>query len=254
MLVRTVIIGLVTVVLCAQPQKRSPSFEVASVRLDAAMPTSFSQNPVRSGGKVTWTTTLAFLVGYAYQLHEWQLEGVPHEDFYTVQATFDEAANDADVRMMFRKLLAERFRLVTHMRKEQRSGYDLVVGKNVAKLTTTPGTPAAGKAAVAGQIFLGAGGQGTLAISGHGVPLSKLAEQLSDLLRVFVHDRTGTTQTYYFIFRFQAPDTIGGLGSESDAPTLFDALATELGLKLEKSKGPVDILVADHVDKVPSEN
>ena len=253
-MIRITIIGLLGVVLSAQPPKPSPSFEVASVRMEPAMPASFSASPIRTGGKIAWTTTLAFLVGYAYQLHEWQLEGVPREDFYKIQAAFDEAATDADVRMMLRKLLAERFHLVTHVRTEERAGYDLVVGKKGAKLTTSPATPNAGMPVYTGKIFLGAVGQGTLAISGHGVPLSKLAEQLCDLLRVFVHDRTGVTQSYFFNFKFQRPDTTGEVGSESEAHTLFDALETELGLKLEKSKGPAEILVVDRVDKAPTEN
>jgi len=251
---RIIVVGLLAVVLRAQPPKASPSFEVASVRMEPAMPASFSASPIRTGGKVTWTTTLAFLTGYAFNLHEWQLEGVPRETFYTLWATFDETANDADIRTMFRELLSDRFRLMTHTRTEERTGYDLVVGKKVVKLTTTPANPAAGKDTFAGKIFLGAPAQGPFAISGHGVPLFKLADQLSDLLRVFVRDRTGLTQNYFFNFHFQRPDTTGGVGTESEAPTLFDALETELGLKLEKSKGPASILVVDRVEKVPTEN
>jgi uncharacterized protein (TIGR03435 family) len=93
-----------------------------------------------------------------------------------------------------------------------------------------------------------------LAISGRGVPLSKLAEQLSDLLRAFVHDRTGMTQNYYFSLKFQRPDTVGDVGSDSGAPMLFDALETELGLRLQKGKGLAEILVVDRVDKLPAEN
>ena len=121
----------------------------------------------------------------------------------------------------------------------------LVVGKKAVKLETAPANIAAGKASFAGKIFLGAVDQGTFAISGHGVSLSRLADQLSDLLRVLVHDRTGLTQNYFFNFRFQRPDTTGGVGTESEAPTLFDALETKLGLKLEKSRGLAEILVID---------
>jgi uncharacterized protein (TIGR03435 family) len=41
---------------------------------------------------------------------------------------------------------------------------------------------------------------------------------------------------------------------ESDAPTLFAAVQQQLGLKLDAKKGMVDILVVDHIEKVPTEN
>jgi len=38
------------------------------------------------------------------------------------------------------------------------------------------------------------------------------------------------------------------------APTLFSALEKQLGLKLEKSKIQLDVMVIDHMDKQPTEN
>jgi uncharacterized protein (TIGR03435 family) len=42
--------------------------------------------------------------------------------------------------------------------------------------------------------------------------------------------------------------------SDSQGPTLFTAVQEQLGLKLEQKKGPMDILVIDHLEKVPTEN
>jgi uncharacterized protein (TIGR03435 family) len=47
---------------------------------------------------------------------------------------------------------------------------------------------------------------------------------------------------------------IQGFFARSDGPTIFTALQEQLGLKLEARKVPVEILVIDHVEKVPSEN
>ena len=44
-----------------------------------------------------------------------------------------------------------------------------------------------------------------------------------------------------------APDAQSG-------PDLFTALQEQLGLKLEKAKGPVEILVVDHAEQVPTGN
>jgi len=79
-----------------------------------------------------------------------------------------------------------------------------------------------------------------------------LAETLSEELKEFVIDRTGTTGSYYFGFTFRHLDD-----ADADAPevaSLFDALQEELGLRLERRKGPVELLVVDHAERIPSEN
>jgi len=49
--------------------------------------------------------------------------------------------------------------------------------------------------------------------------------------------------------------TSDGLAASTDpAPTLFDAVQQQLGLKLERKKGSVDFLVVDHIEKLPTAN
>ena len=77
-----------------------------------------------------------------------------------------------------------------------------------------------------------------------------------------VVDQTGITGRYDFTLTW-TPDEFqfGGLGMKvpppsGDAaapPDLFTAFQQQLGLKLESTKAPADILVIDHVEK-PSEN
>jgi uncharacterized protein (TIGR03435 family) len=83
-----------------------------------------------------------------------------------------------------------------------------------------------------------------------------------------VVDKTGLTAIYDFTLKWtpdesQAPMS-GGMdggqrgsdntvGSDSSSPSIFTAIQEQLGLKLESQKGPVEVIVIDHVEK-PSEN
>jgi uncharacterized protein (TIGR03435 family) len=73
-----------------------------------------------------------------------------------------------------------------------------------------------------------------------------------------VVDRTGLTDRCDFAIKWMPDESqFGGhleLGNEKNPlPSLFTAIEEQLGLKLEPMKGPVDVLVIDHVEK-PSAN
>ena len=73
---------------------------------------------------------------------------------------------------------------------------------------------------------------------------------LSDVLGRAVVDKTEIAGKYDIALTW-TPDELQGA---SDAgPSIFAAIHEQLGLKLESAKGPVDIIVVDHVEK-PSEN
>ena len=66
-----------------------------------------------------------------------------------------------------------------------------------------------------------------------------------------VVDKTGLTGKYDFTLRW-TPDTIQSADSDA-GPSLFTALQEELGLRLESTKAPVDVLVIDQVE-LPTAN
>ena len=108
--------------------------------------------------------------------------------------------------------------------------------------------------------------------------LSDFADGLANQLGSPVVDKTGITGTYDFVLNFAPepgqgpagfgppppPPPGGGIGGDGglkapdaqplDAPPILTAVQEQLGLKLEKKKGPVDILVIDHIEKTPTEN
>jgi uncharacterized protein (TIGR03435 family) len=102
-----------------------------------------------------------------------------------------------------------------------------------------------------GYVISSSEGRDIGAITGRGAPLSKLADKLSEQLKVYVLDETAMTGNYYFAFKFRR-----GVDASPDAPEapLLQAVQEELGLRLERRKGQVEFLVVDHFERVPSEN
>ncbi|MGO9231634.1 MAG: TIGR03435 family protein [Bryobacteraceae bacterium] len=113
---------------------------------------------------------------------------------------------------------------------------------------------------------------GRTRLIGNGQTMSKLADALARQLGRPVTDKTGLAGTYDFTLDFDpagmsgmrgvlpppppdgGPSGSGANPPDSDAAGLFTALQEQLGLKLEQKKGPLDVLVIDHSEKVPVEN
>lgn len=80
--------------------------------------------------------------------------------------------------------------------------------------------------------------------------MERLVASLIQYLRVPVQDRTGLTGTFDYDVVFSSDIAASNVAS---APALTTAIQETLGLKLEARKGPVEVLVIDHVEK-PSAN
>jgi uncharacterized protein (TIGR03435 family) len=246
-------------------RQHEPAFEVASVRAlpsSPGLPPGFAMNPRRTGDRLTWTTSIYDLTLYAFNLPAWRVSGIQRDAYIAITAKVDPAATPDAIRPMLRQLLIDRFGLVTHTRTERRSGFTLGVEKNGPKnleTTKADGSVPPMPAYMSGQppgpfegfIFTGAA-DGCCHMTGRGVPMSSLAEELSSQIEAFVIDQTGLKGRYYFGFAFRRhnhvdPDAV-------DAPVVFDAVEDELGLTLNTTIGPVEFLVVDRVEKVPTEN
>jgi uncharacterized protein (TIGR03435 family) len=162
---------------------------------------------------------------------------------------------------MLQALLADRFKLTIHRETKDLPAYALVIAKNGPKLQEAkPGTyPEDGKGH-AGRILMDPG-----QLTGQGLPIATLAEFLSEWLGRTVLDQTGLKGNYDFTLKW-TPEPGQGMmlrgpegsnpGPEGGPPTdspAITAIQEELGLKVESTKAPVEVLVIDHVEK-PSEN
>lgn len=101
-------------------------------------------------------------------------------------------------------------------------------------------------------MFMGLG-----SIAAGGVPMSQVAQTLSQRVNRIVIDKTGLAGNYAFTLEF-TPDQLPPPGSappgvpvpqiDPNGPSIFTAIQEQLGLKLESQRGPVDMLVVDSVE------
>jgi len=80
--------------------------------------------------------------------------------------------------------------------------------------------------------------------------MSTLAGRLVPLVNRFVEDRTGLFGVFDFDLVWTPDETAA---TDLSGPSIFTALQEQLGLKLESTKGPVEVLVIDSVERPTEE-
>ena len=241
------------------PEGTKPEFEVATIK-PAGLSPGLGLNVTATELRAQ-SISLAGLITFTFELHLTQVSGLPgwaETEGYEIVAKLPQGGDPSDVqiRTMLKNLMQSRFGLSFHTEKRELSVYTISIGKNgpagikMVKNTTN------------GQ-RIGAQGLGRTVFSG--ITMSDFAAQLQ--LRVLdrpVIDRTGLTDRYDFTLnwrpdefhfpRASAAQRASAVAAGADAlPDLFTAVQEQLGLKLEATKAPMDILVIDKVSK-PSEN
>ena len=234
-------------------QERRPAFEVASVRRSKGDGPP-DATPRRSGRRVSMhNIRVATAVIYAYRLAggamttSYQLAGkleTPDEsEEYDIDAIAPRLPSDADLRLMFQVLLEERFKLRYRWETRELLLYDLTAAKNGPKLKV--GDPNR-NATANRRRAQPAPGVSHLAGSGS---MEDLVGLLSARLEAPVRNLTGLAGGWYEFDVPFAPDS----ATTTSAPDLTTAVEEDLGLKLKRSKGPVQVLVVEGVER-PTEN
>ncbi len=265
----TVIVSLAAMGAVAQtaknePLPQRPSFEVVSIRAhdpnDRKVFNSFQAYP---GGKFTsLNCSFWMLIHYAFQIQPYQIPDGPgwiKSVGFDLNAKPGEAHDFDDIPVMLQGVLEDRFQLKYHWEIREQSVYDLVVTKS-GKLRPSivkaecP-RPFADSEGVPQDAPCGDLDNTSGYTKGYKLTGSELAASLSWLLSKPVVDKTNLAGAYDVELRW-TPDSVemkSNGSSEHDTPDIFTALQEQLGLKLEPSKGPVRVLVIDHVEK-PSDN
>jgi uncharacterized protein (TIGR03435 family) len=236
----------------------NPTFEVATIKLS---------RPDENGPRFWFQqrrfsvihTSVSNLVKFAYGLQQRQLAGVPDwvtSENYDISAEPDGEGEPSfkQWQSMVKKLMADRFQLKFHYQKRELTVYTLTVAKTGPKMTKSHSDPSA-------STGLGFGPPGSFGATN--ATMADFAGAMGQaVLDRPVVDQTGLTGRFDFRLTW-APDEsrVGAVGGyrpsateSADAPPdLFTAIQEELGLKLESTKAPIDVLVIDHVER-PSAN
>ena len=223
----------------------SSAFEVATIRANpTADPNEGHWSYPGIGGFNASGLTLATLIRLAYDIDDKQILNRPkwlNTNLYDVNAKPEEGVTltRAELRPRLQALLQQRFHLVAHRETRQEPGFALIESKRGAKLQPTKGAKFPNY-----HVELHAG-----KINIRDVTLNDIAASITSVIDKPVLNQT-TIQGSYDIDVTYAPDET----PDSNLPSLFTALEEATGLRLTPQKVPVEVLIIDSVDPVPTPN
>ena len=265
--------------VCQAPtDQKHRSFDVAAIKQNTSIeaPSQFGGPPSRF--TATNVPALQFIL-FAYRLRDFQIEGAPEwlqTDRWDINARAEGDFPPTTIdgpdprREMLRALLVDRFKLSAHLESRDRPSYALVRAQPVKPLSprlhpstvdcvaliagmrrgqtaatppvTPDGAPDCSIVMPPGRVSIGT------------QPMRQLAEALSRIVGRPVVDRTDLTGNYSALLTYTPDAGPRQSGADQPAPdpngaSLFTALEEQLGLKLESTRGLVDVLVIDHVER-----
>lgn len=174
-------------------------------------------------------------------------------------ATLTSEQQLAEYRHMLQVLLEDRFNLKAHWETKEGDIYNLVVAKGGPKLGGEGSMPPSAEdlkifgSHTGPPLYQKNDGQGYDLVA-HGCQMNLLVRMLMAQFGRPVIDKTKLTGKYDFVLKYKGRWDRDRNADDMDPTLPMDqALREELGLKVEAAKGPVKLLVIDHIDK-PSEN
>ena len=243
--------------LAQQPAAR---FDVASVKPNNTGAEASMSMPPR-GLVAIVSVPLENVIVNAYGIPAFRLLDAPE---WIRRERFDISAKipddtEAQVRTMLQSLLEERFKLRVHRETREQPTYTLMVARADGRLgprlkpssadcsTTAATGPAPGSTpdVRCGALF-GVGPGGGRIISG-GQPLTRVISALSMAVSRGVVDRTGLQGP--FDVELEWSSDVNASATAGNTPSIFTALQEQLGLRLEPSRGPVEVLVIESVER-----
>jgi uncharacterized protein (TIGR03435 family) len=200
----------------------------------------------------------------AYGFGSYEVSGAPdwfESSFWVVEAKCDHSVDEQLAKLtddqarlekqhMMQALLADRFHMKVHWETKQANVLAMTIAKGGSKLqvdkveTPDPSIPNSTPPETR-----------SAKIQSHGVPQGReltathitatgIAALLSAMSRANVQDKTGLTDRYNLTLHYSYSQ------SDPDSyPSIFTAVQEQLGLQLERTRGSIDVLVIDHMDR-----
>ena len=277
--------------LLTQSDVPKPSFEVASVKPSATAASNGRIGQAPGGRLVADNASLTFLIRIAYRVRDFQIIGGPGwmaTDRWDVEAKAEErsvappagqdpnAISGMDLRLQ--SLLEDRFQLKLHHETRELPLYILTVVKSGPRMRAgdrqapfpdqAPPPAAPSPVGTDGGLPPGFFRIQPGMVVGNALSLPQIVYVISQLVGRTVTDKTDLNGNFDVRLQFDPQSAAGnragpggvsgpavGPAGASDPtwPSIFTAIQEQLGLKLESTRGPVDVLVVDSVQK-PTEN
>lgn len=237
--------GIIAALLAAQdvPELK---FEVAAIERNVSNLPLRHAPELHHGALSATNSSLREILQQAYGLEPQRVIGPAWMDSqrFDIQAKAPEGVADNQMRPMLRTLLKERFGLVAHKEAREMGLYALVVARGGPKMAVYPASE---------RPLKGIATSGFPMIRGT-MTTAQLATALSNLVERPVMDKTGLHEKYNLVLSFLRPASQVSTVPDAAPPEIFKAIEEQLGLELVATKGKVDVVVVDRLNKNPTEN
>ena len=239
----------VTASLAAQ-QPAAPKFEVASIRQNVS---GFGSTSFDIKGQTLTTVNfpLVGLMQFAYETTAVQIVGGPdwvRSDRFDIVAKIAADATEDQAALMLRALLEDRFKLRLRNEKREMAIFELALANDDGRVGPNlhDCSKLSDEEANRNRRFTGPP-EGNLAAGGCG-PMSRVAGVAAAHVRGIVHDKTGLSGNWRYNV-FYGPDLPDPNSANPNLPSFVTALREQLGLKLERARELVEVLVIDSVER-----
>jgi uncharacterized protein (TIGR03435 family) len=234
-----------------------PEYDVATVKVNNTGSGS-SRLSITDDLLRATNVLLGSLIEAAFDIRRDQTLGLPHwaqVDHYDIVAKVVDmdaqqlrGLSPDQRKAMVRHLLEQRFHLQTHPETKTLPLLELSVSREGIKFTEWQ-KPPDDQDQKKGSMNVN-----NEEMTATGVPMESLVRFLSSMTHMPVLDKTGLKGAYNLHVKWQREEEGQSSGLHDQAlPTIYAALPEQLGLKLESGKGPVKVLVVDHIEQ-PIEN
>lgn len=271
-------VGWLAIVACAiagVSLAQAPAFEVVSIK--RAPPRDGRPRQLGPSGGPGTSDPGIFTCGYcsvrdlilqAFGIVRFELAAPnwvdKEEEAFDISSRVPAEATPEQFRAMLRNMLRDRFQLAAHRETREIPLYQLTIARGGSKLKPARENTATGIAFAldkegfplvpAGRNVMSIRIRGEMRIRALKESIAELAATLSRQLSAPVNDLTGLPGAYAFSLRWATSADPPLLPGDEPAQPLEIALEQQLGLKITKTKGPIEMVIIDHLERVPSEN